>query len=95
MNIDITGHQMDLTEALKDFITQRFDRVCKHAQHITSAHVTCKTEKSLQLVEARLHVPGTEIFAHSSSENMYKSIDLLIEKLIKQLDKHREKHQGK
>jgi putative sigma-54 modulation protein len=95
MNLNITGQQMELTATLKDFITQRFDQVSKHCQDITNAHVICKVQRELQLAEAKIHIPGAEIFAHSSSENMYKTIDLLIEKLIRQVDKHREKNQGK
>jgi putative sigma-54 modulation protein len=95
MNLDITGKQLDLTDALKDFITERFENVRKHSNKITHAHVTCELTKDEQIAEARLHIPGTEIFAKASSDNMYKSIDLLIDKIIKQIDKYREKHEGK
>lgn len=93
MNISITGrHHMELTDALKAFIEERFDHIAKHSQQITNCHVICEVQKNLQMVEATLHIPGAEIHAKSDSENMYKSIDLLIEKLIKQIDKYREKH---
>ena len=55
----------------------------------------CETIREEQIAEARLHIPGSEIFAKASSDNMYKSIDLLIEKITKQIDKYREKHEGK
>ena len=95
MNLDITGKQLELTDALKDFITERFENVRKHSSKITNAHVTCETIKDEQVAEARLHIPGSEIFAKASSDNMYKSIDLLIDKITKQIDKYREKHEGR
>ncbi len=83
---------MELTDALKTFIDDRFAQIKKHSMDITSAHIICAIEKNLQKAEITLHIPGTEIFAKSESENMYKTIDLLIEKVIKQIDKYREKH---
>ena len=89
--IQFSGHGVGITQTLHDFATKKFERLQKHSDHITSIHVFFNVNKLLQVAEATVHVPGFEVYASAESEDMYKTIDLLIDKLIRQIDKHKGK----
>lgn len=91
MQLNITGHGIEVTPALDEFIHKKFSRIQKHGGSIISVHVTLKVDKFTQTAEVTAHLPGIELHAQTSSEDMYQAIDLLTDKLIRQLDKHREK----
>ncbi len=91
MQLSITGHHVDLTESLNDYITQKFDKLERHYDHITQVHVVLTVEKIAQQAEATAHVSGGELFANASAEDMYASIDSLVDKLDRQLIRHKEK----
>ena len=89
--IKFSGHGVGVTQGLHDFTTEKFARVQKHAANATSIQVFFNVNKLSQEAEATLHIPGAEIFASAESDDMYKTIDLLVGKIIRQLDKHKEK----
>lgn len=91
MQINLTGHHVDITPALKQFVDSKFARLERHFDHINNVHVILTVEKIRQTAEATLHVNGGEIFAAAESEDMYTSIDKLIDKLDRQVIKHKEK----
>lgn len=93
--IQFTGQNIEITQTLHDFINDKFAKLERHGNNITSCHVILNVDKGgRQAIEAVMHVPGTEICAKAESEDMYKSIDALLDKLVRQLDKHREKIKG-
>ena len=89
--IQFTGHGVEVTQLLRDFINDKFTRLTKHSQQIISIHVILNVEKLRQIAEAKLHIPHNEIHAQAESEDMYKTIDLLVDKIVRQLEKHRGK----
>ena len=91
MQISLTGHRIDVTPALKAFTLEKFDRLERHFEHITSIHVVFDVEKLRQIVEATIQVAKGELHASSESEDMYAAIDTLVDKLNRQLVKHKEK----
>lgn len=91
MNIQITGHQLDLTEAINNFVTEKFTKLVRHAERITDIAVVLGVEKLLQTAEATIHVPGDTLHAKAEAEDVYSAIDKLIDKLDKQLKKYKEK----
>lgn len=91
MQLNISGHHVDVTEALKNYVTEKFDRLERHYDHITNVHVVLSVEKVAQRAEATAHVSGAELFADATSEDMYAAIDALTDKLDRQLLKHKEK----
>lgn len=94
MHIEFTGHQMDVSDALKQYTTQKFSKFIKHFDNITSIHVVFNVEKLRQIAEATILVSKDKFHASSEDENMYAAIDLLVDKLNKQLVKHKEKNHG-
>lgn len=95
IEIQFSGHGLEITEAMRDFVYKKFNRLSKHFDNILSVHVFFIIEKLKQAAEATIHVPNFEIYAKAQSEDMYKTIDLLTDKLLRQLDKHKEKIQNK
>lgn len=92
MQLNITGHNIELTPALREFTEKKFERLKAYQESITSTHVTFNVDKLNQIAEAQIHVPGQMIVAKAESESMYAAIDALIDKLVRQLKKYKEKH---
>lgn len=90
--IQITAHNTEITATLRDYINNKFAKIAKHTERATSIHITLNVEKLQQIAKAKLHIPHVEIYADATSEDMYKTIDLLIDKIVKQIDKHRERN---
>jgi putative sigma-54 modulation protein len=91
MQINISGHHVEVTPALRDYVMAKFDRLQRHFDQITNTEVTLIVEKLVQKAGATIHVSGADIFATADSEDMYAAIDLLADKLDRQLIKHKEK----
>lgn len=91
MQINLTGHHMDITPAIRSFVQEKFERLERHFDHITNIHVILTVEKERQKAEATLHVSKGKIFAVAKHEDMYAAIDMLIDKLDRQVIKHKEK----
>ena len=91
MQINITGHHLDLTESLNTFVHQKFEKLERHYDHITQVHVVLSMEKFVHKAEATAHVTGTELFANAEAEDMYSAIDQMLDKLDRQIIKHKEK----
>ncbi len=91
MQLNITGHHMDITEALHDYVTEKMKKLERHFDHVTNVHVVLSVEKLQQKAEATFHISGAEIFAESTEEDMYAAIDGLTHKLDRQIIKHKEK----
>ena len=91
MNLNITGHHIEVTPAIRDYVTAKLDRVIRHFDHVTSVHVILSVEKLQQKAEVTLHVKGKDIFADASDADLYASIDALADKLDRQVVKHKEK----
>jgi len=91
MNINITGHHVDVTPAIRDYVTSKLDRVIRHFDQVTSTHVILSVDKLQQKAEVTLHVKGKDIFADSINADLYAAIDALVDKLDRQVLKHKEK----
>ncbi|UTV98496.1 ribosome-associated translation inhibitor RaiA [Marinomonas rhizomae] len=88
----ISGHHIDVTPAIKDHIHEKLSKVSKLTDQITSVNVTLLKDSKSQKAEARVHIPGKEIFAAASSEDrLFHAIDNMVDKLVKQIDKHKTK----
>ncbi len=94
MNITFTGHNTDVTNALRQFTEDKFDRLERHYDRITAINVTFNVEHLSQIAEATILVAKGELHARSESEDMYASIDTLVDKLDRQLIKHKEKQKS-
>jgi putative sigma-54 modulation protein len=91
MQINISGHHVEVTPALKDYVLNKLSKLERHSDKITNTDVTLVVEKLRQKAEATVHISGADLFATSESEDMYAAIDTLTDKLDRQLIKHKEK----
>ncbi|CEK09678.1 ribosome hibernation-promoting factor, HPF/YfiA family [Legionella hackeliae] len=91
MQISFTGHNVEVTPALRTFTVEKFNKLDRHFDKITSIHVVFDIEKLSQIAEATIQVVKGELHARAESEDMYAAIDALIDKLDRQLIKHKEK----
>ncbi|MDQ2078275.1 ribosome hibernation-promoting factor, HPF/YfiA family [Marinimicrobium sp. ABcell2] len=91
MQINISGHHLDLTEPLKDYVHSKLERLANHSDFITTVQVTLTVVKLDQTAEAVIHVNGKDVFADAKDLDMYAAIDQLVDKLDRQLIKHKEK----
>ncbi|MEO9655602.1 ribosome hibernation-promoting factor, HPF/YfiA family [Marinomonas sp.] len=89
--INITGHHLDITPAIKSHIDEKLGRVAKLSDQITSINITLLKDSKTQKAEAILHLPGKDIFAASSEDRLFHAIDSMIDKLARQIGKHKTK----
>jgi putative sigma-54 modulation protein len=97
MQVNLTGHHVDITPALKDYVDTKLARLERHFDHVTDVHVILTVEKLRHKAEATVHVSGNDLFADAIEGDMYAAIDGLIDKLDRQILKHKEKltsHKG-
>jgi putative sigma-54 modulation protein len=91
MQIQMTGQNTEVTPALRSYAEKKLKRINAMADKITHIHLTFHVEKVNQVAEANVNLPGTQLHATASSEDMYESIDKLIDKISRQLSKYKEK----
>ena len=98
MLIDITGHHVEVTSALRAYVTEKMQKIMRHSDQVISIHVILKVEKLQQLAEATLNVGGRQVFATVTAADMYASIDGLVDKLdrmvVKVKEKMKDHHRG-
>ncbi len=91
MQLSISGHHVDVTDALKNYTSEKLAKLERHFDHITNVHVVLSVDKLRQRAEATVHASGADLFADADSDDMYAAIDALTDKLDRQLLKHKEK----
>ena len=95
MQMKITGLQLDVTDAMRDYITEKMARLERHFDKIISSQITLAVDKLQQKAEGTLHVAGSDLVAEAEHTDMYAAIDLLVDRLDRQLIKHKEKTIGR
>ncbi|MBV4460304.1 MULTISPECIES: ribosome hibernation-promoting factor, HPF/YfiA family [Pseudomonas] len=93
MQVNISGHQLEVTAPLREYVESKLKKIEGHFDKITNVQVIMTVEKLKQKIEATLHVPGKEVVANAEHDDMYAAIDLLTDKLDRQLKTHKEKTQ--
>lgn len=91
MQINITGHHVDITEPLRDYVTDKLDKLERHCDGIIKVQVILNVQKLRQIAEAKINLSGGEVFATAEHEDMYAAIDNLLDKLDRQIIRHKEK----
>ncbi|WP_020559221.1 ribosome hibernation-promoting factor, HPF/YfiA family [Thiofilum flexile] len=91
MQLEITGHHIEVTPALSRYIHEKATRLKRHFDQLLTIHFTIEVQKLVHKAEATLTVSGSRIYADASSDNMYAALDALADKLDRQIIKHKEK----
>jgi putative sigma-54 modulation protein len=98
MNLTISGHHLDVTPALREYVLTKLDRVTRHFDQVVDVNVLLTVEKLKEKerrhkAEATLHVKGRDIFVEQLHEDMYAAIDQLMDKLDRQVMRHKDRVQ--
>ena len=93
MQVSITGRHVDLTEPLKDYVNDKLQHLKHSFDHVVDVHVVLSVEKFRQRCEVSMQASGINIHAGHETEDMYASIDGVVDKLNRQLKRYRSKLQ--
>ena len=91
MQLNLSGQHLDVSPALREYVTNKLERLERHFDHVTNANVVLSVEKTRQKAEATVHVSGATLVADAVAENMYAAIDALADKLDRQIRRHKGK----
>lgn len=91
MNLNVSGHHVEVTPAIRTYVQAKLERVSRHFDHVIDAHVILSVEKLRQKAEVTLHVPGKELHCESEQQDLYAAIDLLADKLDRQVLRYKDK----
>lgn len=92
MNLHLTAHHLEITPAIRDYSTEKFDKIKRHFENVViDVNVIFSVEKLKQKAEATMHVSGKNLFVECEDENLYTAIDMLVDKLERQVRRHKEK----
>jgi putative sigma-54 modulation protein len=91
MQLNITGHHIDLTPALRNKVESKLAKLERHFDNLTDIHCVLSVEKLEHRAEATVHLSGGTIFADAIDQDMYAAVDSLVDKLSRQVIKHKEK----
>ena len=95
MNLHLTGHHVDITPAIREYVTSKLEKINRHFDHVIDVNVVMTVEKLDQKIEANVHLSGKDIHVRSHDGDMYAAIDGLIDKLDRQVIKYKERFQVK
>jgi putative sigma-54 modulation protein len=91
MHINITGHHIEVTPALKAYVTDKLQRIHRHFDHVISTDVILRVENHHKQAEAKVVAAGKSLFAQESGDDMYAAIDGLIDKIDKQVRRYKDR----
>ena len=91
MNLKLTGLHLEITPALRDYVSSKLERVTRHVDNVIATAVTLSVDKLVQKAEVDMHLSGKDIHVEAIDQDMYAAIDALVEKLDRQVLKHKEK----
>ena len=93
MNLSISGHHLEVTPALRNYVTTKLERITRHFDQVIDVNAFLSVDKLQQKAEVTLHVRGKDIFAEAVEADLYAAIDTLIDKLDRQVIKYKSKRQ--
>lgn len=91
MNMLITGHHLEVTPALREYVTGKLDRITRHFDQVIDIRVLLSMDNKQQgKAEITLHVRGKDLHAACTHTDLYAAIDMLIDKLDRQVLKYKD-----
>ncbi len=91
MQLNVTGHHVDITIALRKYVVNKLEKIERHFDNVSDVHCILTVEKLRHKAEATVSLNGGKIYADATEEDMYAAIDGLIDKLDRQVKKYKEK----
>jgi len=99
MNLTISGHHLEVTPALRSYVTTKMDRIKRHFDQVVDVKVlltleNLKEKELRQKAECNIHIKGVELFAESAHADLYAAVDELVDKLDRQVVRHKDRLQS-
>ncbi|AWN16495.1 ribosome hibernation-promoting factor, HPF/YfiA family [Salinisphaera sp. LB1] len=91
MNLNISGHHVDMTNALHQYVASKMERIERHFDHVLDAEVVLEVEKLRHKAEVTVQLRGATLHAEATKDDMYAAIDCMVDKLDRQTLRHKEK----
>ena len=91
MQLNVSGHHLEITDSLRGYVELKIERLERHFDIVSDVHCILSVEKLRHKAEAKVNVNGDTIFAEATEEDMYAAIDGLVDKLDRRVRKHKEK----
>ena len=91
MNVQVSGHHVEVTQAIHDYVLSKLERIQRHFDQVIDINVVLSVQKLRQKAEISVHMPGKDIHVASDDEDLYAAIDLMMDKLDRQIIKHKGK----
>ena len=91
MQLNLSGHHVEVTPALKEYVEKKMERIVRHFDHVIDVRCILTVEKLRHKAEATVSISGGRIHADAVDSDMYAAIDALIDKLDRRVMKHKEK----
>ena len=94
MNLSINGRHLDVTPAIREYVTSKLGRVLRHFDHVIDTQVILSVEPVQHKAEVTMHLPGKDIHCEAQAENLYAAIDALIDKTDRKVIQYKDKQQN-
>src|SRR5690349_5804842 len=91
MQLNVTGHHVEVTASMKGYVEKKLDRIVRHSDHVMDVHCILTVEKLRHKAEATVKLNGGTVYADAVHDDMYAAIDALADKLDRSVKKHKEK----
>ncbi|MGB8516252.1 MAG: ribosome-associated translation inhibitor RaiA [Gallionella sp.] len=95
MNLNITGHHLEITPAIREYTAGKFGKIKRHFDNVIDVQIILSVAKLKQKAEATVHISGKDVFVECDDDNLYAAIDNLVDRLDRQVIKHKEKLSGR
>lgn len=93
MNLQVSGHHLEITPALRDYVTGKLERITRHFDNLIDVNVILSVEKLKQKAEVTVHLAGKDVYVETVDEDLYAAVDGLVDKLERQVQKYKQKLQ--
>jgi len=91
MQLNLTGHHIDITPPLREYVTSKMSRIQQHFDQISRIHCILTVEKLQHKAEATIDVRGAKVYADATADDMYAAIDSMTDKINRRIRRHKEK----
>jgi len=93
MNLQVSGHHLEVTPALHDYVTGKLERITRHFDNVIDVSVILSVDKLKQKAEVTVHLAGKDVYVESVDEDLYAAVDGLVDKLERQVQRYKQKLQ--
>ena len=91
MQLSVKGRSLEITPAIRAYAEEKLSRLTRYLENIVSMHVVLSVNKHRQIAEVTLRVRDLTIRAEEEGDDLYSSIDLVVEKLERQILRYKER----